>query len=58
MDFKIGDEVLVNRPGSWTHQKIGYIKQLNYLSSDGIYGCLIKVENSVTVIPPSELELT
>jgi hypothetical protein len=55
--FRAGDRVLCSEPGSWVHERIGTIEQLDIVSSDGIEGHRVRVDDSAgyTVLPPHTL---
>lgn len=54
-DIQIGDTVEVDNPGSWTHERVFWVKTLNVTSSDGIHGHLLEGHGGTTVVEPERL---
>ena len=48
--IQVGDRVEVNDPGSWTHERVFWVKALNVISSDGIRGHLLQGHETTTVV--------
>jgi hypothetical protein len=54
--FAIGDEVLVECPGSWANGKTGTLTALDVIAPDAVRGHQVEIPGAgVTVVPPGEL---
>ena len=54
-DFQVGDIVVCDCPGSWTHGKTGTIVRLNVVSSDEIRGHQLQMDGCQTIVQPENL---
>lgn len=56
-EFQVGSTVRCSGLGSWIDGKTGTVIRLDETSSDGIFGCLLQMEDGVTIVPEDQLEL-
>jgi hypothetical protein len=56
-EFDVGDRVVCDSPGSWTHGRTGTVEAVDVQSTDGIRGYRVRIDGSggYTVLPPPEV---